>query len=134
MEPENTPDINEPERHERARVVAQELRALRRLSAKLHQHAANGDPSSLRDIILQRDALIKSVRANGVLPNMAASDDFAPAFSDEDRSLIRKAIAAINTLDTKTECILKERTARIGEELMKLRAGRKYRATSRRLA
>jgi len=129
---ESTTKTSRAKREERARRVAEDLRALRRLSVKLHQHAARGNPALLRSIVLQREALLNSVRLNELSPEVNPEPEQTPVLSDEDRTLIHDTISDINTIDAKTERILKARAAKIGEEIMKLKAGKKYRDTSRR--
>ena len=132
MNPESAAETTRAKREERARRVAQELRALRRLSVKLHHHAAHGNPALLRSIILQRDALLNSVRPSEVSSDVNPDPEQAPDLSDKNRELIHETISDINTLDAKTERILKVRTSKIGEQIMKLKAGKKYRDTTRR--
>ncbi len=119
------------ERQERARAVAQELSVLRNLTLKLQARAAHGDPKYLRTIAARREAVLDHIKE--MLPgddgDAADPDD---SLSTEEKELVREAVAEIQAMDTQTELILRERSGKIADELQKLRAGKRFRDSSRR--
>lgn len=119
------------ERQERARAVAQELSTLRNLTLKLQARAAHGDPKYLRTIAARREAVLDHIKE--MLPgddgDAADPDD---SLSAEEKKLVSDAVAEIQAMDTQTELILRERSGKIADELQKLRAGKRFRDSSRR--
>jgi len=123
------PSIAE-ERQEQTRAMAQELSALRNLTLKLHARAAHGDPKYLRTIAARREAVLDHIKE--MLPGDDGDADLDESLSAAEKKLVRDAVAEIQALDTKTELILRERSGKIADELQKLRAGKRFRDSSRR--
>lgn len=142
MTQNNEQDITREQRAEDAWAMARELVALRKLTLKLHKRAAQADPQFLRTILTQREAVLESMKL--LLPAIEANDadnnvgahpaDSREEPGSEEQQLVRETVAEIQTLDNETGLILRDRAAKISEEIHKLHAGKRFRDTTRRWA
>ena len=54
------------------------------------------------------------------------------ALRDEEKDSVQETVTEIQSMDTKTELILRQRSGKIADEIQKLRAGRQFRDTNGR--
>ena len=110
-----------------AKALASALTAFRKLALRLKRRAATADQQTFRAILGKREAILDSIREL-VSPETATP---VAELGQQEKRLVGKTLAEVATMDAESERIIRERAGKVAAEIQKLRAGRKWRETSK---
>jgi hypothetical protein len=115
--------------------IAQELDELRTLSARFRHLAPTAATPVLRAILVKREALLGSIGTGiGRLmqPAPSASADAAPEIGGPQRAAFAQVLREVTAMNRETQAALKKRADEVADEILKLRAGKKWRQSNTR--
>ena len=138
LEPESNDDTDKTAQATRTEALVQNLGALRKLAAQLNSHATTADEQMLRAIINKREVLLNNIKSLLAVEPVDGEPAEPVSFSEqletagpEERDAITKTVAEIAAMDREAERFLKDRAEKVANEIQKIRAGRKWRESSR---
>jgi hypothetical protein len=117
-----------------AQEIAQELDDLRTLTARFRRLAPTAEPQVLRAILGKREALLGAIGARVGRLTQSAND--APAAAPEtagaQKAVFAETLREVVVMDRESQAALKKRAVEAAEEVLKLRAGKKWRLSNPR--
>jgi hypothetical protein len=116
-----------------AQEIAHELDELRTLSARFRHLAPTAGEPVLRAILLKREALLGSIGTGiGRLAQSAQSAGAAPENAGEQSAVFAQVLREVSAMDRESQAALRKRADEIADEILKLRAGKKWRQSNTR--
>jgi len=115
--------------------IAQDLDELRTLSARFRHLAPTAAAPALRAILVKREALLGSIGAGiGRLtqPAQSATAVAAPEIGGPQRAAFAQVLREVTAMDREAQAALKKRADEVADEILKLRAGKKWRQSNPR--
>jgi hypothetical protein len=114
-----------------AQEIARELDELRTLSARFRHLAPTAGEPVLRAILLRREALLGSIGTGiGRLTQSAKSAGVAPENVGEQSAVFAQVLREVTAMDRESQAALRKRADDIADEILKLRAGKKWRQSN----
>jgi hypothetical protein len=110
--------------------IAQNLDELRTLAARFRHLAPTAGEPVLRAILLKREALLGSIGTGvGRLTQSAkgASAGAAPETANAQNAVFAQALREVMAMDHESQAALRKRAGEAADEVLKLRAGKKWR-------
>ncbi len=118
-----------------AQEIAQELDELRTLAARFRHLAPTAGEPVLRAILLKREALLGAIGARvGRLTQSAkgAIAGVAVVNAGAQSAAFAQVLREVTAMDRESQAALRKRADEIADEVMKLRAGKKWRQSNTR--
>jgi hypothetical protein len=113
-----------------AQAVAQELDELRILAARFRHLAPTAKEPVLRAILVKREALLGAISAG--IGRLTQSKGAAPETASAQKSAFAEVLREVTALDRESQAVLRKRANDVADEVLKLRAGRKWRQSNSR--
>jgi len=113
--------------------IAQELDELRTLAARFRHLAPTASEPVLRAILLKREALLGAIGTGiGRLTQSAKSAGDPPENAGEQSAVFAQVLREVTAMDRESQAALRKRADEIADEILKLRAGKKWRQSGTR--
>jgi len=118
-----------------AQEIAQDLDELRTLAARFRHLAPTAGEPVLRAILLKREALLGAIGTGvGRLTQAAksAAAGGAPENAGAQSAAFAQVLREVTAMDRESQAALKKRADEVADEVLKLRAGKKWRQSNPR--
>jgi hypothetical protein len=113
--------------------IAQDLDELRTLAARFRHLAPSAAGPVLRAILVKREALLGAISSGiGQLAQSAKGAGAAPETAGAQNAAFAEVLREVTALDRESQAALRKRANEIADEVLKLRAGRKWRQSNPR--
>jgi hypothetical protein len=123
-------DIQADQAADAAQEIAQELDELRELAARFRRLAPTAKGPALRAILVKREALLGAISAGVSRMAQSAKESGGPEPAGAQRGAFAAVLREVTDLDRESRAALRKRANDVADEVLKLRAGRKWRQSS----
>jgi hypothetical protein len=114
-----------------AQEMARELDELRTLTARFRRLAPVAQPPVLRALLGKRETLLRSIGARVSRANLLAKDaGAAPETPGARNAAFAQTLREVADMDRESQAAFRKRTDAAADELLKLRAGKKWRQSN----
>ena len=114
-----------------AQEIARDLDELHMLAARFRHLAPAAKEPVLRAILVKREALLAAISA-GIGRVTQSAEDAAPENLGAQGTAFAEVLREVTALDRESQAALRKRANEIADEVLKLRAGRKWRQSNPR--
>ena len=116
-----------------AQEIAQDLDELRMLAARFRHLAPTAGEPVLRAILVKREALLGSISTRvGRLTQSARDAGAAPETAGAQSAAFAQVLREVTAMDRESQAALRKRADEVADEVLKLRAGKKWRQSNPR--
>jgi hypothetical protein len=113
--------------------IAQDLDELRMLAARFRHLAPTAKEPVLRAILVKREALLAAIGARiSRLTQGPKGAGAAPEIASAQSAAFAEVLHEVTALDRESQAALRKRASDVAEEVLKLRAGKKWRQSNPR--